>query len=143
MNATLEGVDPVHAALAALLSTPELAGRAVAGVWLFGSLATGRARADSDVDLAVLCTPPLGNDRFALMDRVASLIGRELDVIDLATVAPAVAWEVVTTGRLLHERDELAVESFVRHARFAVEDAARRDRMVVLASTGHVGSGRR
>ena len=64
-------------------------------------------------------------------------------MIDLATAAPALAWEVVTTGRLVRELDVRAVERFVRDARYAAEDAWKRDRMIVLAAAGTVGgSGR-
>lgn len=136
-------MDEVSRAVDALLNAPALAGRVVIGVWLFGSRAAGHANASSDVDLAILCSPPLGNDRFALTDEVAVAAGVEVDVIDLATVSATIAWEVITTGRLVVERDELAVEHFVRHIRFAAEDDARRHRMVVLAAVGQVGSARR
>ncbi|MBI2388266.1 MAG: nucleotidyltransferase domain-containing protein [Deltaproteobacteria bacterium] len=136
-------MDPVRRAVDALTAAPELVGRALHAVWLFGSRARGAAHEGSDVDLAVLCSPVLGNDRFALADRVASAAGVEVDVIDLATANAPLAWEVVTTGRILLERDDEAVERFVRQARFAAEDAARRHRMIVLATAGEVGGARR
>lgn len=119
-----------------LLADPALAGRNVGGVWLFGSFARGEARDDSDVDLAVLCEPPLAAERLALMDRLGRAAGRDVDVIDLSRAAPSLAWEVVTTGRLLVERDALAVEDFVRAARWAAEDDAHRSRIIVEAQTG-------
>jgi predicted nucleotidyltransferase len=130
-------------ALAALLTAPELGGRTVQAVWLFGSLARGEASARSDVDLAVLCEPPLGLDRTAAMDQTARALGRDVDVIDLRTTSPSLAWEVLTTGRLVLERDEQATSDFLRRARFAAEDAQQRNRMIVLAQAGHVGTARR
>ncbi len=126
-------------ALDALLRAPVLSERRLAAVWLFGSHARGEADIESDVDLAVLCLPSLGNDRFALMELVARTAGVEIDVIDLETANPILAWEVLTTGRIVVERDEEHVEHFVRHARFAAEDATRRNRMVVLASVDGPG----
>jgi len=50
--------------------------------------------------------------------------------------APAVLrWEVITTGRLLVERDEIAVDDFVRRARWEAEDDEQRNRMILLAQT--------
>jgi predicted nucleotidyltransferase len=40
-------------------------------LWLFGSRATGRSRADSDVDLAVSLVPPVGKHNWALGNYVA------------------------------------------------------------------------
>lgn len=136
-------MDRVTRAIDGLLRAPAVAARRVAAVWLFGSHAAGTASERSDVDLAILCEPPLGNDRFAVLEHAAAAAGVEVDVIDLATIDANVAWEVVTTGRIVVERDELALEQFVRHARFAAEDAARRHRMIVLAATGAVGGARR
>ena len=115
------------------------AGIAWQAVWVFGSAARGQLRDDSDVDLAVLCAEPLGHARFVLMDRVSLALGRDVDVIDLRAAPAHLAWEIVTTGRVISERDDLAVEQFVRSARFAAEDAEQRDRMILLAQVGQVG----
>lgn len=120
-------------AVAELVAAPILARRKVAGVWLFGSFARGAEADDSDIDLAILCEPALGFDRAALMDSIGNTVGRDVDVIDLRTAAPALAWEILTTGRLVEERDELEVERFVRAARFAAEDDEQRSRMVLAA----------
>lgn len=126
-------------AVAALLAAPAIAERSVAGVWVFGSVARGEDQPDSDIDLAVLCEPALGLDRAVVMDQVGRSLGRDVDVIDLRTAPPALAWEVLTTGRLVEERDELAVENFVREARYAAEDDEQRSRMILLAQVGEVG----
>jgi predicted nucleotidyltransferase len=115
------------------------AGIAWQAVWVFGSAARDQLREDSDVDLAVLCAQPLAHARFVLMDQVGLALGRDVDLIDLRAAPAHLAWEIVTTGRVISERDELAVEQFVRFARFAAEDAEQRARMVLLAQVGHVG----
>lgn len=133
----------VQRALRALLAVPEVARREVQAVWLFGSHARGEATDASDVDLAVLASPPLGLERVRVIDAVGRATGGEVDVIDLSTAPPALAWEILTSGRLVFEQDERAAEEFVRRARFAADDAAHRDRLALLAQVGEVGGRRR
>lgn len=124
------------ATLLALTADPAVAARHVQAIWLFGSHARSEARVDSDIDLAVLCEPPLGAERLAVMDRVGNALGVDVDVVDLALAPPVLAWEVVTAGRLVLEGESPTVENFVRATRFAAEDESRRLRMIVLAQTG-------
>jgi predicted nucleotidyltransferase len=125
--------------LSALGTAPSLGRHRVLGVWLFGSEERGEARAGSDVDLGILCDPPLGVDRPVLMDELATMLDRQVDVIDLAVASPILAWEIVTSGRVIREDDALALERFLRRARYEAEDADQRNRMIVLAQTGRVG----
>ena len=133
-----------EAAIARVLARCEspdlLVGRRLLAIWLFGSHARGEARPDSDVDLGVLCDPPLGIERPRWIDVLSREAGLEVDVIDLATANPTLAWEVVTSGRLVLERDERAAEAFLRRARYAAEDDARRNRMIVLAQSPALGA---
>jgi predicted nucleotidyltransferase len=50
-------------------------------VYLFGSAATGTMRDDSDIDMAVSGLPP--EDFFKAMGEAHSILGRQLDLIDL------------------------------------------------------------
>jgi len=135
----VESDDLVARALAVLLEQGVTADRRVTGVWVFGSHARGMAHSGSDLDIAVLCEPALELDRFRLMDTLARRLERDVDVIDLDTASPTLVWEVLTTGRLIFQSDALGVEAFVRHARFAAEDAEQRDRMILLAQIAPEG----
>ena len=55
-------------------------------VYVFGSAASGKARADSDVDLAVSGLPP--KVFFRAMSDAESVLGRSLDLIDLDEDTP-------------------------------------------------------
>ena len=46
---------------------------------------------------------------------------------------------MITTGRLIHERDELAIERFATGCGYEAEVDEQRNRMTVLTQTGHVG----
>lgn len=82
-------------------------------VYLFGSMATGSARADSDVDLAFLpaeSVKPL--DCFNAAQELAELLGREVDLVDLSQASTVLAKEVLRTGCLLAESDRSVRQEF-------------------------------
>ncbi len=64
--------------------------------YLFGSLARGSAHPGSDLDLAVLAHPPLSTaERIALIEQLATLAGRPVDLIDLATFGEPLLGEIL------------------------------------------------
>ncbi|MDN5871737.1 MAG: nucleotidyltransferase domain-containing protein [Nitrococcus sp.] len=76
---------------------------------LFGSLASGKAGQDSDVDIAILCDHPLNVERrIELIEDLACLTGRAVDLVDLATAGIAVVRSAVLGGRVLYSRDSAA-----------------------------------
>lgn len=75
-------------------------------IYLFGSAARGTTHPHSDADLAFL--PPHACDPlevFEMTNRLADLLGREVDLIDLRSASAVMAKEVIRTGRLLAESD--------------------------------------
>lgn len=69
---------------------------------LFGSLASGWARPDSDVDLAVWSDGPLDAEtRIALIDDVALALGRPVDIIDLTRTGEPLLGQILRNGRRL------------------------------------------
>ena len=69
---------------------------------LFGSLAAGRSRNDSDLDLAVASTMPLSSHtRLQLIEELAVGLGRPVDLIDLAQTHGPLLQQILTKGRLL------------------------------------------
>ena len=73
---------------------------------LFGSAASGRARPDSDVDVAVLAAEPgLDEGTEIHLTRELSLAAcRNVDLIRLERVSTLLAWQIATTGVPLIER---------------------------------------
>ena len=78
-------------------------------------------------------------DRAAKAVLASGKIGVDVDVIDMGSAPAVLRWEVITTGRLLVEQDEVAVEDFVRRARWEAEDDEQRNRMILLAQTAVAG----
>ena len=106
-------------------------------VVLFGSVATGRSRAKSDVDVAVQC------DREADLDAIfvavaPRLKSSRLDLVDLKHAGPLLSFQVARTGVLLFEREPAGFRQFQSLAsrRYAdtkkLRDAQRRSIHVFL-----------
>ena len=89
----------------------------VVAVYLFGSLAEGRATPHSDVDTAILLTAasdPLtvGDRQLQLMGELERFANREVDVVMLNTAPPVLQHQVLRHGQLLYERDRRARVDF-------------------------------
>lgn len=89
----------------------------VLAAYLFGSYATGRARPESDVDVAVLLSETDDLERFErhlwLIGEVEEALGRRpADVVVLNDAPPLLAHQVLMYGRLIFERDRAARVEF-------------------------------
>lgn len=81
----------------------------VAAVYVFGSVARGTDRADSDIDVAVLYleTPPqtLAGRPFALEAELSENLGRPVQIIVLNDAPADLVHRVLRDGKLLLEKD--------------------------------------
>jgi uncharacterized protein len=87
------------------------------GIYLFGSFQTEDEWPDSDVDVAVLLPPEESKKagslvmsplRFAL----ESLVGKDVDVINLRRVPTVLQKEIVIADRRIHTGDRYGAEEF-------------------------------
>jgi uncharacterized protein len=73
-------------------------------LYLYGSQATGRDRAGSDVDLGALFRrSPSPAELFDAGGVLATLLGRDVDLVDLDRVSPILVRQVLKHGRVIHE----------------------------------------
>ena len=69
---------------------------------LYGSAATGKMRADSDVDVAVLFDRPLtAEQKMRLVSRLESELLREVDLVDLFALSGTILKQVLRLGQVL------------------------------------------
>ncbi len=83
----------------------------VVAVYLFGSIAEGKARPGSDIDIAVLFDDNISMEerfdrRLTFITHLEDLLKSEVDVTDLLASNLAFQHRVLRKGKLLFERDK-------------------------------------
>jgi predicted nucleotidyltransferase len=88
----------------------------VALVVVFGSVALGQQRADSDLDIAVAADHALSADeKLSIIGALAERTGRPIDLIDLNGVSEPLLGQIVRHGRRVLGSDTLYGELISRH----------------------------
>ena len=83
---------------------------------LFGSCASGNARPDSDIDIAVTAERPLTLDeRTELVTEISEATGRPVDLIDLTAAGEPLLGQILTKGRRLTEAPEPFARLLAQH----------------------------
>ena len=75
---------------------------------VFGSVARDDAHMSSDLDVAVRYATPLdAQQKLTLIEALAAVSGRAIDLIDLRVAGPIVARQALTTGKRIFGTDEI------------------------------------
>ena len=88
--------------------------REIDAAYVFGSVATGRTRRDSDVDVAVLIARPMPSKRAfgyrldLIADLGSALHRSDVEVVILNDASPLLAHRVLSKGTLVFERSASA-----------------------------------
>lgn len=83
---------------------------------LFGSVASGCQRTDSDLDIAVSAKQTLtAHEKIALVSALAERTGRPIDLIDLNVVSEPLLGQIVRHGRRVLGSDTLYGDLISRH----------------------------
>lgn len=108
---------------------------------LFGSLATGKARPDSDLDLAVAGTAPLTpEESSALIADLAETLGRPVDLIDLATVGEPLLGQILRHGRRVLGSNERYARLLSKHLFDMADFAPYRSRILAERRQAWIGT---
>ncbi len=83
---------------------------------LFGSLATGKGRAESDLDLAVDAGRRLTCDeKMALISELAARTGRPIDLVDIRSIGEPLLGQILRHGKRIAGSDTLYGDLIRRH----------------------------
>jgi predicted nucleotidyltransferase len=78
----------------------------IAAAYLFGSMATGRERRGSDIDLAIVTKKPVSSrERLRLEAALSSRFQRDVDLVVFGQAAPLLQHQILKYGRLICEND--------------------------------------
>lgn len=76
-------------------------------IYLFGSSVKNTMREDSDIDIAFLSEKSVDPfDLFLLSQKLADLVGREVDLIDIKKATTVFQTQIISTGIVIYSRDE-------------------------------------
>ena len=107
---------------------------------VFGSLAAGAARFDSDLDVAVDIGALLGSeDRLDLVMALGSALGRPVDLVDLQTVGEPLLGQILRHGRRLQGSDEQYASLIRRHIFESTDFLPYRDRILQARRLAWIG----
>jgi predicted nucleotidyltransferase len=82
-------------------------------VYVFGSVADGGERPDSDVDLAILTRHPVARLKLLeVQEKLAKALGRDVDLVDLASAPTILQMQAIDEGRALQTPDPEAAGLF-------------------------------
>ena len=111
MNVLTENLNLNRAILAAIGTQPGI-GLAI----LFGSLATGGGRAESDLDVAIDAGRRLtASEKLALIAELAERTGRPVDLVDIHAVGEPLLGQILQHGKRILGRDTRYANLIRRH----------------------------
>ena len=111
MNVITQYLNLKQAILAAISTQPGI-GLAI----LFGSLATGDGRVESDLDLAIDAGRSLtAGEKIALISELAGRTGRPVDLVDIQTVGEPLLGQILQHGKRILGSDTHYANLIRRH----------------------------
>jgi predicted nucleotidyltransferase len=131
----MDGQDCTRTILAALSTQP-----GIRLAILFGSLAGGRERTDSDVDLAIDVGHRLAADeKLALMTALAERTGRPVDLVDLRAVGEPLVGQILRHGTRLLGSETAYADLIRRHLFDQADFLPYRRRILAERRRGWIG----
>ncbi len=83
---------------------------------VFGSVARGRARGDSDLDVAIDMGQPLdAGTKMALIAELAGRTGRAVNIVDLRSAGEPLLGQILAHGKRIVGTDDAYAEVLKRH----------------------------
>ncbi|MCK4241844.1 MAG: nucleotidyltransferase domain-containing protein [Candidatus Atribacteria bacterium] len=75
-------------------------------IYIFGSTVKGRGREESDIDIAFLRDKKIDEyELFILSQKLADILKKEVDLIDLSQASTVFKIQIIKTGKLIYNSD--------------------------------------
>ncbi|QOC22406.1 nucleotidyltransferase domain-containing protein [Wenzhouxiangella sp. AB-CW3] len=98
---------------------------------VFGSLATGQPRFDSDLDIAVAGDSVMtGEQKMALIRELADQTGRSVDLVDINAIGEPMLGQILASGKRVLGSDQVHAELLSRHLFDQADFMPYRDRLL-------------
>ena len=110
-------------------------------IYLFGSSVKNTMRKDSDIDVAFLSDKSVDSfDLFLLSQKLANLLGREVDLIDIKKASTVFQAQIISTGLVIYSRDEKkrAVFEMVTYKSYARLNEEREEILNKIKESGSI-----
>ena len=141
MPAPKPAASPIAPNLAALLRHALVGFPNIELALVFGSVATGRARFDSDLDIAVAAKRALTSvEKQCLMSALAENTGRAIDLIDLNVAGEPLLGQIVRHGKRLMGSDEAYGKLISRHLMDQADFMPYRNRILAERRAAWIGT---
>ncbi len=77
-------------------------------IYIFGSISKDKVRKDSDIDIAILTDRQIDEYKlYILSQKLADVLKREVDLIDLRKASSVFKIQIIKTGKLIYNSDNL------------------------------------
>ena len=77
-------------------------------IYIFGSISKDKMRKDSDIDIAILTDRQIDEYKlFILSQKLADVLKREVDLVDLRKASSVFKVQIIKTGKLIYNSDNL------------------------------------
>lgn len=84
---------------------------------MFGSFVKGNVRDDSDIDIAFFSEKAISSyEIFMLAQDLASMVGREIDLVDLRQASTVLRAQIIGTGKPIYSSDDYFRAEFALRA---------------------------
>ena len=78
----------------------------IIAIYVFGSVATDKNRAKSDIDLAIMIRGEMdGFERIDLETELSNLLGHDVDLVVFGQATPLLQHQILKYGFLIYEKD--------------------------------------
>lgn len=116
----------------------------IIGIYIFGSMGTSFEKESSDVDIAILLKTQLSSEtRWSIAQKMAIILNRDVDLIDLLQATTVFSFQIISTGRRIYCNDKYACDFFemLTYSRYLRLNEERKEIIDAIKKRGQIFNG--